>query len=247
MKLLSLLIILGLLGVYAPGIFGQTTQDLDALALIIKMVEKARNDDAIKQKTLIFKKTHTINNLNSEGKFESLEQKEIYRVFGKYGKSFEELLEVIPHDTDVSKNNLDFNILLDTTLTRYFFLLSPEKEIIQGEPCHLIHFWPKNNLSYETEQDEVINRINGIFYVDTKTFLLRKLSASLGKSFGKSVFFNMERFDLELEMENLKTGISVIKRINVITKYSYRSPANFFFKTKRFQEHIFTYDYDVFK
>lgn len=211
------------------------------------MVEKARNDDAVKQKTLIFKKTHTINNFNSEGKFQSMEQKEIYKIFGKHGKSFEELLEATPHDVNISRNNLDFNILLEVALSRYYFLLSPSKETFTDGRCYLIHFWPKNNLPYETEQDEVINRVKGIFYVDTRTFLLRKFEASLGKSFGKSVFFNMERFDLELEMENLKNGIGVIKKIHAIMKYSYRSPANFFFKTKRFQEHIFSYDYDVFK
>lgn len=247
MRKLSLFIILSLLGVYAPRLFSQTTQDLDALALIIKMVGKARSDDAIKQKTLIFKKTYTINNLDSESNFQSVEQKRIYRVFGKHGKSFEELLETTTSGADASKNNLDFNFLLDAALTRYFFLLSPKQEIIQGESCYLIHFWPKNNLPYETNQDEVINRINGIFYVNTKTFILRKLKASLNKSFEKSVFFNMERFDLELEMENLKTGIGVIKKIHAITKYSYRSPVNLFLKTKRFQEHIFLYDYDAFK
>lgn len=247
MRKISLFIILSLLGIYVPGLFGQTTQDLDALALVIKMVGKAQSDDAIKQETLIFKKIYTINNLSPEGNFQSLEGKRIYRVFGKRGKSFEELLETTSSGADSSKNNLDFNFLLDAALTRYFFLLSPRQEIIQSKSCYLIHFWPKNNLPYETVQDEVINRISGIFYVDTKTFILRKLKASLNKSFGKSVFFNMERFDLELEMENLKTGIGVIKKIHAITKYSYRSPVNLFFKTKRFQEHIFLYDYNAFK
>ncbi len=232
----------------------QNRQDPEALLVTLKAVEKARNDDKIKRETLVFKKTHRIDNLDSEAKFKSLEQIETYKIYSNKSHPIEELIDIQPPDANKGGPPLDFNYLLDALLSRYYFLLhkkvdgTPLVEDVDGHQCYQISFWPKENPEYTgRNEDEVINRATGIFYIDESNSMLWKLDSSLSNSFSKSIFFNMEQFDLHLEMMDLR-GTEVIKTAEVVAKYSYRSLSSLFFsKVNRYQKHTYIYDYNAYK
>lgn len=216
-----------------------TSQDAVALGIVIKTVEKNKHDDRVKTEKLVFQKTHSIYGLDQNGQIKSLDKIEVYKVYGRNGRSVQELVSVWPRGAKVSQTIKDDEIY-SALITRYYFSLGSNiYKRNDGKAYFEVRFWPKPNLEYKTRLDQVINRIAGTFYIDIETFMPWKVSASLIENFGTPFFFDMEKFNIHFEQQEFN-GIGVMKYIEITTKFSY----GFLFVRKRpFEKHIFTYDY----
>lgn len=247
--------LLAFLSLFMPLETVAQTQDIHTLGIVTQALEKAKRDNKVRQDTVIARKTHWIDNLDTEGKFESLEKLMVYRAYtkdvGGKKKYVEELVNIVPPRAEPASNPLDFDRLMDAFLSRFYFMLNPEVEIIDGQRYHKIHFWPRENLPPEKERiDNVLNRATGILYIEEKKYALKTISGHLREHIDKSPIYYAERFDFHIEFGNWN-GLDLIKSIRATTKYQYRDPRKvsawftFFKAVKRFQAHTFWYEYGV--
>lgn len=220
-------------------------QDIHALRIVAQSFERAKKDNKTRQDTIISQKTHRIENLNTSGNFESVEKVAIFRIYTKNGELIEEQAYIWPPGAKPAPNPVDFDKLLDAFLSRFNFLLSPDKEIIDGRRCLKIHFWPKEDLPPEKDySDYIINRIAGIIYIDEKTYMVGEVDGSLSQDINENQIlgsFFMNRFDLKIKFREWR-GLGLPQTITATAKYHYRKV---FFTTRRFQAHTLLYEYDI--
>lgn len=231
------------------------TQDVHALRIVTQTLEKAKKDNKTRQDNTVLKKTHRITNLNPDGNFKSVEKHMIYGAYTKKVNNkveyVEELTYIWPPKTEPAPNLLDFDKLLDAFLSRFYFSVNPEKEIINGRSHLKIHFWPRGDaLPPPTKEgaDYVVNHIIGILYIDEETLILRTIAGHLKEIIDESLWFYMDRFDFNIEITDWK-GLGLIARMEVVAKYQYRDPRKNFWSlfspVKRSQMHQFWYEYGI--
>ena len=222
------------------------TQDIHALRIIVQSFEKAKKDNKIRQDTIIANKNHLIENLSVDGKFKSKEKEATYKIYNKKGKSVEELIgDVWPRGAEPPKSLVDFDKLLDAFLSRFYFSVSQDEEEIDEHKHYKVHFWPKEDLPIEKENtDYILNRIAGIVYINKKTYMVRRINASLTREVKVSELFYsfyMDRLDLEINFEE-RQDLGLLKKLTATARYSYRK---FIGTTHRYQTHIISYKYGI--
>lgn len=245
------------LSLMIPTGLSAQTQDVHALSIVTRALEKAKRDNKIRENTAILMKTHWIGNLNFEGEFESVEKKMVYKGHtkdkGNSQKYIEELIDIWPPKSEPALSLLDFNKMLDAFLSRFYFLVSPEKELIDGRSHLKIHFWPRGDGPPPKEPaDYLIGVITGILYVDEETLVLRRINGSLGKVIDESWAYvgryYMDIFDFNIEITDWNE-LGLISRMNATARYQYKDPRKSFWQlftyVKRYQNHRFLYQYEV--
>lgn len=243
MKKLSWL--LAFLSLMIPSGADAQIQDIHALRIVAQSFERAKKDNKTRQDTVISQKIHRIENLNANSNFESIEKVATFKVYMRDGKPLEKLISIWPPRTKPAPNPVDFDKLLDAFLSRFYFLLSPDKEVVDSRRCLKIHFWPKENLPLEKNySDYIINRISGIIYIDEKTYMIGEVDGSLNQNIDENEIvgsFFMDRFNLKIKFREWR-GLGLPQTITATVKYRYRKV---FFITRRFQTHTFLYEYGI--
>ena len=229
----------------APRVAETQTQDIQALRIVTQAFEKAKKDETVRREALVTNKTHLIENLNADGKFESVEKEAVFRTYTRNNKLVEELVSINPPNVDTPRNPVAFDKLLDAFLSRFYFLLSHEIEEIDGQRCYKIHFWPKENLPPESDQsDQVINRIAGIIYINEKTSMVLRINASLAQEISKSGFwtsYHADKLDLEISFQEWHK-LGLLKKITATARYSYRIAI---VTVQRYQTHTLYLGYET--
>lgn len=240
----SLAIICPVLALLLPLSASAQSQDIHALRIVTQAFEKAKRDNKLKDE-FTSKRTHQIDNLNTEGRFESVEKVAIFKIYIKKGKLVQELVDIWPKGSSPARNPVDFDKLLDAFLSRFYFLLSPEREEIDNQSCYKIHFWPKENLPPEREEsDYILNRISGVIYITERTYSVKEIDASLSRNVNMAnIFYSfyMDRLDLKVTFRDWRR-LGLPDKITATTRYSYRK---IFSTTRRHQTHSLYYEYGI--
>lgn len=215
------------------------TQDIHALSIVTQAFERAKKDNKTRQDTVISIKIHRIENLNAEEEFVSVEKVATFKVYVKDGKLVEELTDIWPPGSKPPGSPVDLDKMLDAFLSRFYFVLDPKREEIDGHRCFKIQFRPKEKLPKETENsDYLLNRVSGVIYIDEETYMVRGIEASLSHKID-FVFFDMNKLDFRVVFQEWD-GLGLPQIMTVTTRYSYWK---WFKITRRYQTHTFYYEY----
>lgn len=222
-------------------------QDIHTLRIVTQAFDKVKSDNKIRQNTMVAQKTHRIDNLKNGDKIASFEKMAIYKAYTRTVKGeaeyVEELVDIRPAGSDPPSGATNFERLLDSFLTRSYFLINSEKEVIEGRPYTKIHFWPRDSVPPpEEDVDRVLSKAVGTLYVDEKTSALRRINGRIREAINVLFLYNMERLDFNIEFSE-QNRLVLIQSTNAIAKYQYRPPWTLFRTIKRYQLHNFWYDY----
>lgn len=223
-------------------------------------IQKVLGDEKLKAECFTYYKKYIEQKVEEkQGKIVPVvdtEKQELYYVFAKNSVFFEELTLKNgrpPSEADRTEKMADKRPDIEDILgrNRYNFRLLGVSEYL-NRSVYSISFEPKHpSLQPKVPdqsslkivaQNEILNNLYGLIYVDQEGFIIVRVEAHLHRPPLRIKTGKLFRFDVTFERD-MVGNISVNKRLTIITKYSYVSLIwNFFEKFEKI-----TIDYENYK
>ena len=231
-----------LLGLFLliPFILSAQASDPIALKVMDNVIAKAKENEILKRKYIIYNRHTTIKDL----KYNPPPTKtQISLLFGRDNKSYEKLIEENGRKLTNRREelgNFDQLGLYEAMRTRYEYTMpNPQLQLLNDKVVLVVNFKPKDKsqLTFDKNEDEVINRISGTFWIDIDTHAVLKFEAHLTESFTKGlIVFSMDIFNVSIEQEE-KFGIMVPKRMTYTVKYRLFLASTYEEQTSTYSDH----------
>jgi hypothetical protein len=214
-RITAILLLLGLFFSFKTSAQGPCCITLPAEKLIVLAVDKAKQNDRLKQEKLTYVEHYTRNEFNFKMEPKSTERSTT-TLSGQARK--------------LAGFNLEIGGLLDMLRNRHEFSFAGQKDVIfdgNGRPSLVLEFRPKDDLQYPTTEDKFINRLQGRIIIDAEDQTLWQVEASIPETnsfnfrvWWKILFATVDVQYFKLDFEQTKFGdIIVEKTINVETKF----------------------------
>jgi len=197
-----------------------TTPPNTAEEIMKRIINKEKENNALKQKYISFKKISEIYSLEGN-KGATLKNKEVALVHPEGDISVEDIVEKNGKPVKIrSKSSFPPNIN-EKLAGRYIFSMSqPEIQLLDGQPVTVINMFSKPNAPSHGRADDIANAMSGIIYIDLENFYTKKLEAGLTrkKSWAWGLV-SVEKLDISFE-QKIFNNIIVVKSITAVYKYS---------------------------
>lgn len=203
------------------------TEALEILAL----VKQREAEQAPRIDTLKFRITETKEELDSEGKVEDSEKESRVTAAGGETNPANRELEKAEVKTSVKET---FSILASSDLFRW--QMQPEEDL-DGVPCRVLRFEPKEGVEPDNQRDKVMSQLAGTYWVGAKDLSCRQIVAKLMRLVPVMGMF-AELRELEFLWKAQHLPEQIVAPLQV--EYRYKATIFPFFTTH--ERHVLSYE-----